>query len=244
MRRALFVSAILFLTTCSNSDRDIETDTSEDIDVALGRVPRESALHLAVPSGATSLIVEATLGRGDVAEIVVAQHQGDLMLVHVMTPDEDLELAVHRMDTGEQLPDDDDNPSFWKGHLPATLGYLVEIGGASTETPYSLEIEIPRRLHFDEATSTATVTSEARPEAPIAYLIDGAQGQTLTAELTLPGAHMTVHGIDDGHALLTSSGDATIFADELHESQAYILRIHPNTAGGEFTLEVSLEEGE
>jgi len=97
--------------------------------------------------------------------------------------EEDLELSVYRMDTGDVLPDDDGVDSFWKGRFPATIGYLVEVGEANAETDYALEVEVPRRLYFDAETSAANVTSVAAPEELIAYLIEGTQGQILAAEL-------------------------------------------------------------
>ena len=68
------------------------------------------------------------------------------MLAEVVAPEAGLRLNVYRLDTGEQVADDDARASAWKGHLPVTAGYLLEVEGAASETKYSLKLDMPSIL--------------------------------------------------------------------------------------------------
>jgi hypothetical protein len=66
-----------------------------------------------------------------------------------MSPDDEPQVDGHRMDTGEAIKDKWERPSLWKGRLPETLGYLVEVQGIAKDSFYSVEIEVPRVLISD-----------------------------------------------------------------------------------------------
>ena len=91
-------------------------------------------------------------------------------MAHALTPEHDVDIAVYRADTGGRITDEQpSNPAFFMARLPATLGYLVLLRSTGDATPYTLEIEVPFRLFFDQ-TRSVEVTNSAPANAVIEYL--------------------------------------------------------------------------
>lgn len=110
-----------------------------------GRLPGAAAKLIDLPAGSSSTAVEGRLAPDRHNEFVIGGRRDSLLLAEVVAPGS-LRLNVYRMDTGELLADDDARESAWKGHLPATVGYLLEVEGASSETKYSLKLDMPSIL--------------------------------------------------------------------------------------------------
>ena len=206
------------------------------------RLPDAAAKYVEIAPGMTSLIAEGKLKADTDAEYVFRGEAGSLLVVHATTPKEDPEVSVYRADTGAKLDEAHKNPTFWIGWLPATIGYLVVLHHIGKETEYALEIEVPRVIHFDEATSSAKIMAWAPPVAPIAYLIPKGMKRKLSAELISDSAnsYITIHGLDDGRAILNAQKGLRNFEGELPQQDS-ILRVHQSAGGGEFTLRLALK---
>lgn len=206
------------------------------------RKPSATAATVTMPSGMTSLLLEGKLKADADAEFVIGEESGSLLLVHAMTPKQDLQVSVYRADTGTKLEDAHKNPSFWAGRVPATLGYLVVLHHTGQETEYALEIEVPRELSLDNAAPAKKLSGWASAGAPVAYLIPKGVGRKVTVRLTTasPGGFLTIHGLDDGQPALKAEKRAAQFSGELPQ-QDTILKIHQGAKAGPFTLQAALQ---
>lgn len=111
-----------------------------------GRLPGAEARPIEIPAGQTSAAIEGRLAPERHDEFVAGGRKDALLIAELIAPDTGLRLNVYRMDTGQQLPDDDPRASAWKGHLPVTAGYLFEVEGATRESAYTLKLDMPTFL--------------------------------------------------------------------------------------------------
>ena len=122
--------------------------------------------------------------------------------------------------------------------LPATLGYLVLLRSTGDATPYTLEIEVPFRLFFDQ-TRSVEVTNSAPANAVIEYLAP--PSKTITAELTnaAPDAYLTVHALDGRQLLRAEENKRTFTGGPDREGEGVVVSVNQGATAGSFTLKVS-----
>lgn len=82
----------------------------------------DAALHVALATGATSVLVEGALAANGAAEFLLSGDQGEILMAHVLSPEHHLGLSVRRLDTGEELAGERAPETFFRGSLPATTG--------------------------------------------------------------------------------------------------------------------------
>ena len=203
------------------------------------RKPAAFAQTVRIPPGATSLVVKGTLAANKDAEYVIGEEQGSVFMAHAMTPKEDLDVSVYRSDTGERIADEQpSNPWFFMARLPETLGYLVAVRGRGVETPYSLEIEVPRKIVFDEKTGAAEISVQLPANGVLSYLTP--PGATITAELTKApqDSYLTVHGLA-GQALLKAEQSGRTFSGAAPKpNEELVVIINQGATDGDVTLKV------
>lgn len=228
------------LIGCGSSKDSAKSDAAP-APQSTSRLPGQSAKHVELPAGTTSFVTEGKLPAGENAEYVISGKQSSLVMIHAFAPGADMKLVVYRMDNGQILDDEHKNSSFWKGRLPATLGYLVEVQTTGKDTEYALEVEVPRTLHLEPGKSSK-ITSWAPPSAPVAYIIPRAGDRTLIADLkAAAGGHLTLSGLDEGDKLVAAAANARTLKNQLSAGQDYILRVYAGDKGGDFTLTVSAQ---
>ncbi|MGB6336328.1 MAG: hypothetical protein WBG96_12025, partial [Thermoanaerobaculia bacterium] len=87
----------------------------------------EGAVHIGMEHGSTLLAFEGELAAGEAGSFIVAGHRGDFLRAHVLTPGEDLQISVHRLDDDSRLDTASTVSSAWQGILPESIGYLIRL---------------------------------------------------------------------------------------------------------------------
>lgn len=202
-----------------------------------------SATHVSLEPGATSLIVEGRLGAGKSAQFILGAHEGDLLSAHALSPGEDIDVSVHRLDEETELVGTNEVDSFWSGRLPETLGYLIALQGVDEETPYALEIEVPRHLPLDPETSSLELTGTIQAHAPLAYVIPVEANKNVAVSVSSPddSVRLAIHGVGNGAPLVHWDQDTSSFRGEIPHTQDYLVRLIPGSEPSEFILKVSVE---
>jgi hypothetical protein len=201
--------------------------------------PGSGAVTLGMPAGATSMNFKGSLAANKDAQFVVGADQGSVFMAHALTPEHDLDVAVYRADTGGRITDEQpSNPAFFMARLPATLGYLVLLRSTGDATPYTLEIEVPFRLFFDQ-TRSVEVTNSAPANAVIEYLAP--PSKAITAELTnaAPDAYLTVRALDGKQLLRAEENKRTFSGGPDREGEGVVISVNQGATGGSFTLKVA-----
>lgn len=209
---------------------------------AATRKPSPKATSINITPGMSALAFEGQLKANEDAEFVIGEEAGSLLHVHALASGKDLEVAVYRADTGEKLSDGHENPSFWSGRLPLTMGYLIVVHGTPEDTDYALELEVPRRLHLD-GVPDSSVNAWAPAGVPIAFLVPANAKRNLSLDLkdSSPGAFLTVQRLDNGSLIQNAVARSASFTGELPASVDTLVRVYQGTKPGPFTLHVSAQ---
>jgi hypothetical protein len=228
------------LAACGHSgsaEKEIPADAKFSA-APTNKKPGSATKELSMPPGATSLTYKGTLDPNKDAEFLIAGQQGTVFMTHALTPEHDLDIEVYRADTGDRITDEQpSNPNFFMARLPATLGYLVIVRSTSAASPYTLEIETPFKLFFDEARSIA-VTNSAPANAVVEYLAP--PSPTITAELTSApaDAYLTVHALDGRRLLKAEANSRTFTGGAGKPGEGVVISVNQGATSGDFTLRV------
>ena len=238
MRSSLVVALAVCLTlvSCKKTETRVQPRL---LPSPMNQKADPSAIALEIPAGATFVSYKGALGANKGAQFVVGGEQGSVFTVHALTPERDVDIAVYRADTGGRITDEQPlNPAFFMARLPATLGYLVVVRSMGDPTPYTLEIEVPFRLFFDQ-TRSVEVTNSAPANAVVSYLAP--PSGTITAELknAVADAYLTVHALD-GRPLLTAEANKRTFTGGAGRSdEGVVVSVNQGATEGSFTLKVT-----
>lgn len=203
------------------------------------RRPGASAQHIAIPPGATSVTIKGTLDANKDAEYLIGEEKGNVFTVHADTPERDLDVVVYRGDTGARLTDETPrNPNFFMATLPETIGYLIVVRAIDNATPYTLEIEAPRKLVLDDKSQAVDVSSKLPANGTLAYLTP--PGMTVSAELTKApaDAYLTAHGLAGKVFLKAADNRRTFTGAPVATSEGLVLRIEQGNTDADVTLRV------
>jgi len=240
----VLAAAVLSLSACGSSTeapaaKDAKPAPPLPPSVPSTRQPTAAAQTIAIPPGATTVSVEGVLAADKDAEFVIGEEMGVVFMAHAVTPDQDLDVSVYRSDTGERIADEQpSNPAFFMARLPATLGYLVAIRSTGTPSPFTLEIEVPRRLYFDESTSATQVSGTAMANGKVEFLTP--PGGTITAELAKASedSFLTVHGLAGQRLLKAEPGARTFTGAAPQPNEELVISVNQGASSGEYTLRV------
>jgi len=248
MKRSVFVVIGCVLLTACNRPAE-QSSASKQADgrpappaahaPAPNRKPGNANRYVAIPTDATSVTVVGNLEADKDVEFLIGEEHGTLLLAHAVTPEADLDVSVYRGDTGDRVADQRPaNPAFFVARLPETLGYLIVVHAKGAATPYTLELEAPRQVFFDETSGTSEITVAAPAHSVTAYIVP--PSQSITAEIaTGPSdAYLTVQGFN-GQPLLKAESGSRSFTGALGDPKdSAIVRINQGATGGDVTLKL------
>lgn len=199
------------------------------------------AVHLGFDPGATSLAVDGYLDAAQPQAFVISAHEGQHLTVHALSPDEDIRVRVHRLDDGVLPEDSNPTDSCWAGIVPASIGYLVELeAGSPAATPFSLEIELPRRLTVPDgaALEVAGTTLGEQHVSYLAAVLPGRQVE-IALESDSGDAVLAVHEITSGGSISGWEAAATSVTHAADGKQDLVIRIASGVEGTPFVMRVA-----
>jgi hypothetical protein len=206
--------------------------------IAATRQVSAAARPIGIPTGATSIVLTGELAADKDAEFLIGEEKGTLLMAHAITPRQDLDVSVYRADTGARIADESPrNPVFFMARMPETLGYLVAVRSTGTATPFTLEIEVPRKVFFDEKTKATEATDRLAANGELSFLVPPG---TITAELTgAPAdAYITVHGLAGKVLLQAAAGSRTFTGTAVEPNEELVVTVHQGAADGDFALKL------
>lgn len=207
---------------------------------AAERKPGASAQHIAIPPGGTSVTIQGTLDANKDAEYVIGEEKDSIFTVHADTPERDLDVVVYRGDTGARLTDETPrNPNFFMAKLPETMGYLVVVRAIDSATPYTLEIEVPRKIVLDDKAPSVDVNASLPANGTLAYLTP--PGMTVSAALTKApaDAYLTAHGLAGKVFLKAADNRRDFTGAPVANNEGLVLRIEQGASAGDVSLKVA-----
>lgn len=235
---ALGVPFLLAACSGSTTSPPDPAETAAATPVApASRLPGARAQSIAVPAGRTAVTYSGTLAADTDAEFVIGEERGTLMLVSVNAANGDPKIAVYRADTGANLPDEHpNNVAHWIERLPASIGYLIVVEKTGTSTPFTLDVEVPRHVIFDD--KQRSEMSFAAPAHSVTTLIVP-PSQSVTAELvSAPAdAFLTLNTLDDGRKMLSAeAGKQSFTGAPGRTDDEIVVRVHQGANDGDLRL--------
>jgi hypothetical protein len=198
--------------------------------------------------GTTSGIVSDSLDADQTRGYLLGAVRGQVMMVHAIIwpprqgaePAATARVQVFSLEDGGELSAALGEGPDWSGRLPASGDYVVRVS-ASAPTAYTLAMQIPRRLAPGASGPTAAIVGAAPTRAPVDYIIQGSEGQTLAASIPAGDpATLHIYGLDRGNQLAPLAERRKEWAGPLPSSQDYIVSVVPADEGASYELTVTV----
>ena len=199
--------------------------------------------------GATSAIVTGHIEQNGAERYVLRAFAGQTMEVVVTSPSGDVGLSIWGAD-GVSLKRSADDRADWRGVLPSTQDYFIQVVSVQA-TSYVLTVIIsplepePRRIQFAPGATSAVIEGRLETGVPDRYALRALRGQRMEVEVRVPPTatvNIMVEGQDGSFwSGLSSEGPLTI--EELPATQDYIITLAlpiPLAGAISYTMEVRI----
>jgi LysM repeat protein len=185
----------------------------------------------------TSTNVQGKLAANSKLDYLLNAAAGQTLEV-TLSPSSGLTLAIFGAD-GSTIDSASSNLSF-RGVLPKTQDYILELATGSSDTEYSLNVDIPQRIRFAAGSSFANLTGTVPAYLSQFFILGAAKGQTLNVTATPPDKlQLIIYGVD-GSVLRSGMGEGASFSGVLPSTQDYILVLRSASQAQAFTLNVQV----
>ena len=216
------------------------------LDVRAGVEAVAYTLNVVIPvrisfaTGATSAVVEGQMTTTDIQHYVLNVAAGQLMEVSV-DPQDTVRLVIYGAD-GTVLKSGMGGGAFFRGTVPSTQDYIVDVGPGTGATSFTMSVIIPVRISFAPGATSATVEGKLAAHQTRQYALRASGGQTMDVNASPAGqVRLIIYGAD-GTVLLSGMGDVASFSGTLPSDQDYIVAIQAGPqAVSSYSLEFSIQ---
>ena len=131
--------------------------------------------------------------------------------------------------------------SAWRGTLPQTEDYYVDVHGGTGSQNLTLTVQLARKIKFKEGAVSALVPGQTVGGSVMVYTVLGIKGRTM--DIGLSGvanrAALSVDGYVDGQSYLRAEEGKVSFSMEVPSTQDYMVEVVPKgTQALSYTLGV------
>jgi hypothetical protein len=200
-----------------------------------------SGQRLFLNQGATMGTYTAEIGKTAPNNYLLIANQGQPLFIALTSDFGDVTMAITNTVNGQPILPASGKRDNWKGVLPDSGDYLVQIFGSGRKENFTLQYNFPARPYIpagDRAVLNGTAS-----EFPVSYVVTLVKGQRLDVYLESPNSavYVTIVGFDDGRYLVHPDERANSFKDRVSVAQDYIINVVPRgTDPIPYTLLVSV----
>lgn len=188
-----------------------------------------SSVRIHFAQGATSAAVTGNLSANSSVRYVLRALANQLMDVTLSAP-QGAWLSVLTADGRSLTPVSSSSSTGFRGYLPRTGDYILEVRSGSQAISYGLNVFIPQRISFEAGATSATLSGRLTPHQGRDYILRARGGQLMEIEVTPANSvQLIIYGVD-GTVLRSGMGEGSSFRGELPSSQDYIVSVR---AGGQ-----------
>ena len=196
-----------------------------------------SPARIQFATGGTSAIMQGKLEANSKLDYLL-NAGADQTLEVTLSPLSGLTLAIFGAD-GSTIDSASSNLSF-RGVLPKTQDYILELASGSSATDYSMSVDLPQRIRFTTGSTSANLTGTVPAGLSQFFILRGAKGQTLNVTATPQDKlQLIIFGVD-GSVLRSGMGEGASFTGVLPSTQDYILVLKSANQVQAFTLNVQI----
>jgi len=196
-----------------------------------------SPARIQFATGGTSAIMQGKLEANSKLDYLL-NAGADQTLEVTLSPSSGLTLAIFGAD-GSTIDSASSNLSF-RGVLPKTQDYILELASGSSATDYSMSVDLPQRIRFTTGSTSANLTGTVPADLSQFFILRAAKGQTLNVTATPQDKlQLIIYGVD-GSVLRSGMGQGASFTGVLPSTQDYILVLKSANQVQAFTLNVQI----
>ena len=196
-----------------------------------------SPARIQFATGGTSAIMQGKLEANSKLDYLL-NAGADQTLEVTLSPSSSLTLAIFGAD-GSTIDSASSNLSF-RGVLPKTQDYILELASGSSATDYSMSVDLPQRIRFTTGSTSANLTGTVPAVLSQFFILRAAKGQTLNVTATPQDKlQLIIYGVD-GSVLRSGMGQGASFTGVLPSTQDYILVLKSANQVQAFTLNVQI----
>lgn len=196
-------------------------------------------MRLEFERGATGAVVTAELPARVTHRYTLRILAEQLIDVNVSPPGA-VQLSIYGED-GTVLRSGMGEGSFFRGTVPSTQDYYVQLAAGPEPASYTLDVLIPERITFGAGATSATVQADLAALSNRHFVIRALAGQTMRVDVTPDAAVQTsIYGVD-GTVLKSGMGGGPDFEAVLPSSQDYVINVRSGDRPVTFELTVTIE---
>jgi hypothetical protein len=187
-------------------------------------------------SGATSALVSGDLPARSSARYVLRALAGQLMELNLSAP-QGASLSVTTA-AGRALTPVAGSSTTFRGYLPRSGDYLIEVESGRRAVSYSLSVSIPQRVAFESGATSITLEGHVGAHQSHDYILDALAGQLMEIDVAPENSlQLIIYGVD-GTVLRSGMGEGSSFRGELPLSGDYIVRVRAGDQDVSFSMNV------
>jgi hypothetical protein len=203
----------------------------------LAKQTTSSAQRIQFARGATSATISGNLSATSSAHYVLRALANQLMDITLSAP-EGVRLFVSGPDGRSLTSLSAGSTTGFRGYLPRTGDYFIEVRSSSQAINYSFNVFIPQRVSFDPGTTSATLSGRLTQHQNRDYILRAMAGQLMEIEvLPANSVQLTIYGVD-GTVLRSGMGEGSSFRGELPSGQDYIVTLRAGPQEVSYTMNV------
>jgi hypothetical protein len=178
--------------------------------------------------GATTAIVTGSIGPAEVRSFVFHADLGQPLLVQLDPVGQGMALSI-RSGGGTVMLKAAARQLAWRGTLPQTEDYYVDVHGGSGSQNLTLTVQLARKIKFKEGAVSALVPGQTAGGSVMVYSVLGIKGRTMDIGLSgvADRAALSVDGYVDGQSYLRADEGKVSFSMEVPLTQDYIVEVVP-----------------
>jgi hypothetical protein len=192
--------------------------------------------------GWTAGSVSGTILPGQTQVILFAAGAGQLTFVTADSPNKDVTIGITGAD-GQVLVSPSQKWTSWKGYLPSTQDYSVQVNGGATTETYQITFVIPVRISFAKGATSGGVASSLAPYQVQSYVVNAGGGVPMLVNTKNANTTIAIFGASDGNTLVpawSATKGLPGWQGMLPSSQDYVIQVIAPASSQSFNLVVSI----
>ena len=166
-------------------------------------VPTAVPVRFTFAPGTTAGSVKGSLLPGQTQNIVFNAGYGQLTFITADSPNKDVTIGVSGVN-GQVLVSPSQKWTSWKGYLPSTQDYIVQVSGGTTTENYEVTFVMPVRISFAAGATSGGVKSSLSPYQVQSYVVSAGAGVPMIVTAKNANVTLAIFGASDGVTLVPS----------------------------------------
>jgi len=203
-------------------------------------VPGISEIRIDFASGTTNTSVVGTMQAYKTLRYVFWAAKDQLIDVDLSSA-QDAAISISSR-TGIVLLSPMGNENSYRGYLPESGDWFIDVRSGASAVNFSLSLMIPQRLSFASGTYGLTTTGNVPAGGVYNFIVYAFKDQTLKVSVVPAGnLALSLYGVD-GTVLMSAMGDGNTFEGKLPSTQDYIINVRsaPGTGTRAFTFTIDI----